>query len=145
MFKSNSHLLGSKLLVRKKTAALSQSLANKRVHHSVRRALSYVTAAMFECSVVHFPRWWSFTASPVRQPCAGSAQRENTQSIPPYHSRMWWSNTRLPSKSNWMLSTKGMETPLTIFDFQFYYWLPVLTGVDVLMCWCHGYLPRKQG
>lgn len=56
MCKSNSHLLGSELLVHKKTEALSQSLANKRVQHSVRCALSYVTAAMVECIVVYFSR-----------------------------------------------------------------------------------------
>lgn len=56
MCKNNSHLLGSELLVHKKTEALSQSLANKQVQDSVRYALSYVTAAMFECRVVHFSR-----------------------------------------------------------------------------------------
>lgn len=54
--KNISHLLGSKLLVHKKTEALSQSLANKQVQDSVRCTLSYVTAAMFECRVVHFSR-----------------------------------------------------------------------------------------
>jgi len=29
--------------------------------------------------------------------------------------------------------------------FPFYHWLAVLPWVDVLMFWCHGPLPRKQG
>lgn len=142
--KHNIHLLGSKLLVSKKGEVLSQSSDTNMSSNPVRCALSDVTGAMFEFRIVHFSRWWSFTASLVRQPCAGSVQRENMQSIPRYHSRMWWNNTKLPSKSSWMLSTKGMEAPLVIFCFQFYHWLPMLPWVDVLMCWCCGPLPGKQ-
>lgn len=52
-------------------------------------------------------RWWSSTASHVRQPCVWSAQRANTGSTWLFLCGMWWNSTRLRWRHSWMPYTAG--------------------------------------